>query len=138
MNSGDFIGFLGWVTGISFGLAILNFFVKYVNKNFINKLGKDKKQIVDLYRVAMKLIIKNHKLVGTIAVVAVSTHFFVAFSAGDIKITGIIAAVLMLIIFILGVFGTYIKKSNKGIWLKIHRIISFALIIAISIHVLLQ
>ncbi|MGL5352534.1 MAG: hypothetical protein ACRDA5_04320, partial [Clostridium sp.] len=69
MNIGDFIGFLGWVTAISFGLAILNFFVKYVNKNFINKLGKDKKQVVDLYRKIMKIIIKNHKLIGTIAVV---------------------------------------------------------------------
>ncbi|MGL5353318.1 MAG: hypothetical protein ACRDA5_08320, partial [Clostridium sp.] len=86
----------------------------------------------------MKIIIKNHKLIGTIAVVAVSTHFFIAFSAGDIKITGIIAAVLMLIIFILGIYGAYIRKSNKGIELKIHRIISFALIIAIAIHVLLQ
>ena len=136
MKTGDLIGFLGWVTVISFGISISNFFLKYINKKYINKLGKEKKQIVDLYRKVMKLSIKNHKLAGTIAVFAVLAHFFIAFSAKGISITGIIAASLMVIIFILGIYGTFINKNNKGIWLKIHRLIAFALIIAIAIHIL--
>jgi hypothetical protein len=136
MKTGDLIGFLGWVTAISFGIAILNFFVKYINKKYISKLGKDKKQIVDLYRKIMRIIVKNHKLVGTIAVVSVLIHFFIAFSANRIKITGIIAAAIMAILFLLGFYGAYINKNYKGMWLKVHRILAFSLIIAIIVHVL--
>lgn len=136
MSDRTLINFLGWVTAISFCLAILNYFVKYINKKYINKLGKDKKQIVDLYRKIMKLIIKNHKLLGTIAVVSVLSHFLIAFPSNRIRITGIIAAVLMFIIFSLGVYGAYINKNYKGLWLKVHRIIAFSLIVAIVIHVL--
>ena len=136
MKTGDLIGFLGWVTAISFGIAILNFFVKYINKKYISKLGKDKKQIVDLYRKIMRIIVKNHKLVGTIAVVSVLIHFFIAFSANRIKITGIIAAAIMATIFLLGFYGAYINKNYKGMWLKVHRILAFSLIIAIIVHVL--
>lgn len=133
---GEIIEFLGWVTAVSFGISILNFFLKYINKNYINKLGEDKKQIVDIYRKIMKLVVKNHKLAGTIAAISVLAHFFIAFSYKHIEITGIIAAVLMGSIFLLGVYGAYINKNYKGIWLKIHRILSFALIIAIGIHIL--
>lgn len=136
MEIGDLIGILGWVTAISFGIAILNFFVKYINKKYINKLGKEKKQIVDLYRKIMKLIVKNHKLVGTIAVFSVLAHFFIAFSSNRISITGIIAALLMATIFVLGVYGAFINKSYKGMWLKVHRTMAFALLIAIIIHIL--
>lgn len=136
MKIADLIGFLGWVTAISFGLAILNFFVKYINKKYINKLGKEKKQIVDLYRKIMKLIVKNHKLLGTIAIFSVLTHFIIAFLSNRISVTGIIAAILMATIFSLGVYGAFINKNYKGMWLKMHRVMAFALLLAIAIHVI--
>ncbi len=138
MQIRDLIDLLGWVTAISFGIAILNYFVKYINKKYINKLGKDKKQIVDFYRKIMKLIVKNHKLAGAIAVFSVLTHFFIAFSNNIISITGIIAACLMAVIFLLGFYGAFINKNYKGMWLKVHRVIAFALIIAVFIHLLLK
>lgn len=136
MGNRNLIDFLGWVTAISFGIAILNFFVKYINKKYISKLGKENKQIVDFYRKTMRLIVKNHKLVGTIAIVSVLTHFFIALSSNKIRITGIIAAALMAILFLLGAYGAFINKNYKGTWLKVHRVIAFTLIIAIIIHIL--
>jgi hypothetical protein len=136
MKTGDLIGLLGWVTAISFGLAILNYFIKFINKKYISKLGKEKKQIVDLYRKVMKLIVRNHKLIGTVAVVSVLTHFFIAFSSNHVSLTGIIAASIMVVIFILGVYGAYINKNYKGMWLKVHRIMAFTLLLAIAIHIL--
>ncbi|MBU3190013.1 hypothetical protein KPL51_10700 [Clostridium bowmanii] len=115
---------------------MLNFFVKYINKKYINKLGKEKKQLVDIYRKVMRLIVKNHKLAGTIAVVSVLTHFFIALSSNRISITGIIAALIMASIFSLGVYGAYINKNYKGMWLKVHRVLAFSLIVAIFIHIL--
>lgn len=42
----------------------------------------------------------------------------------------------MVIIFFLGVYGAYINKSRKGKWLKVHRAMAFALLLAIVIHVI--
>lgn len=136
IQTSDLIGFLGWITAISFGIAISNYFVKYIHKKYINKLGKDKKQMVDLYRKMMKIIIKNHKVVGTIAIISVLTHFFIAFSSNSISITGIIAALFMVIIFFIGFYGAFINKNYKGKWLKVHRAMAFALLIAIIVHIL--
>ncbi|WAG62822.1 hypothetical protein [Clostridium estertheticum] len=128
--------FLGWVTVICFGIAISNYFVKFINKKYISKLGKEKKPIVDLYRKLMKIIIKYHKLAGTIAIFTVLTHFIIAFSAGRISITGIVAASFMVIIFFLGVYGAFINKNRKGRWLKVHRTMAFVLLLAIVIHII--
>jgi hypothetical protein len=135
MNTRHLIGFLGWVAAYGFGIAILNYFVKFINKKVISKLGKDKKQIVDYYRIFMKLIIKYHKLAGTVAVVAVASHFFIAFSNDRTRLTGIVAALIMACIFLIGVYGAFISKNRKGIWLKAHRLLSFLLIIALAIHI---
>jgi len=136
MNSKDLIELLGWVTVISFSFAMLNFLLKYINKKYINKLGPDKKQIVTFYRKVMKVIIKYHKVAGTIAVFSVLTHFYIAFSSGRLSITGIIAALFMVTIFALGFYGAFINKNSKGKWLKVHRILALCLIIAIGIHIL--
>ncbi|WP_258880677.1 hypothetical protein [Clostridium estertheticum] len=136
MQTRALFGFLGWVTVICFGIAISNYFVKFINKKYISKLGKEKKPMVDLYRKLMKIIIKYHKLAGTIAIFTVLTHFIIAFSAGRISITGIVAASFMVIIFLLGVYGAFINKNRKGMWLKIHRTMAFALLLAIVIHII--
>ena len=130
------LGFFGIITVISFGIAISNYFVKYIHKKYINKLGNEKKQFVNIYRKIMKIIIKNHKLIGTIAIFSVLIHFFVAFSSNRISITGIIAALFMVIIFFLGVYGAFINKNHKGLWLKVHRAMAFFLLVAIVIHVI--
>ena len=136
MNNKDLIELLGSVTVISFSVAMLNFFLKFINKKYINKLGEDKKQIVILYRKIMIPFIKLHKVAGTIAVVSVLTHFYIAFSSGRVSITGLIAALLMITIFALGFYGAFINKNYKDKWLKVHRILAFCLIVAIGIHIL--
>ncbi|MCB2292815.1 hypothetical protein LGK95_04595 [Clostridium algoriphilum] len=136
MQTREIFGFLGSIAVICFGIAIANYFVKYIHKKYITKLGKDKKEIVVLYRKIMKIIIKNHKLAGTIAIFAVLAHFSIAFSISRISITGLIAALFMLTIFFLGVYGAFINKSHKGMWLKVHRGMAFALLVAIVIHLI--
>ncbi len=41
----------------------------------------------------------------------------------------------MATIFFLGIYGAFINKRHKGMWLKIHRGMAFALLIAIVIHI---
>lgn len=134
MGTLDLIRLLGWTTALLFCLAFLNYFVKLINKKYINKLGKEKKPFVDNYRKMMKVIVKNHKLIGILAFVVMLIHFYVVFSAHLLRLTGIIAALFMITIVSLGFYGAFIKKNNKGIWLKIHRILPFVLLIVIIIH----
>ncbi|WP_207720056.1 hypothetical protein [Clostridium algidicarnis] len=130
------IEFLGWLTVVSFGLAILNFFVKYVNKKYISKLPKDKKNFVDMYRKFMRILIKYHKLFGLVAIVSSISHFALNYYFNGIKITGLIALGIMIFIGGLGIYGAYINKKYTGTWLKIHRIAAFTLIVSIIIHVI--
>lgn len=134
MNLRELIGPLGMLTVIFFGVALLNFFVKFINKNYINKLGKDKKNVVDAYRKVMRFVVKYHKLAGILAVVCMMVHFFIAYSAHFILINGVVALVIMLVVSGLGIYGVYISKNMRGNWLKIHRILAFVLLLAIIVH----
>lgn len=135
MNLRHFIGPLGILTAIGFIFALLNFFVKFINKNYILKLSKDKKYFADYYRKIMRFIIKNHKIAGIITFILMLLHFFIAYTSHRIKTTGTIAAIIMLIIVIIGIYGK-ISKNIRGKWLVAHRTLAFILIVAIIFHIL--
>lgn len=136
MNLRFLVGPFGMLTGIAFGIAILNFFVKYINKVYINKLGNDKKEFKQTYRGFMKPIVKYHKFAGILAIIFLAVHFYATFSSGRIKFNGIIAGIIMLLVVILGIYGFKISKNKRGSWLKIHRVLAFVLLFAIVLHVL--
>lgn len=127
----DLSELLGTITAITFFLAILNFFVKYINRKVVVKLGKEYKVIVNFYRQGMKIVVKNHKLIGIISAIALVIHYsFVHF-----KTSGAIAGILLITVTLMGIYGAYINKNYKGLWLKIHRILAFVLMAAIFIHI---
>lgn len=132
----EFIGFLGWVTAISFGLAISNYVVKWLNKNLVPILPENLKKFVPLYQRVMKLIIKYHKWFAFTAIAAVGTHFFIAVRSGLLSLTGLISASLMVLLVLVGAYGTYIKGRKKGLWLIIHRGIALIMVATITIHIL--
>jgi uncharacterized YccA/Bax inhibitor family protein len=136
MNLKHLISPLGMLTGIFFGIAILNFFVKYVNKTFINKLKSDKNDFKNIYRKFMRLIVKYHKILGTLALIFLVLHFYVSYSSGRLKSTGILAGIIMLVVVLLGFYGFYINKNMRGAWLKVHRVLAFVLLAAVALHVL--
>ncbi|MGB5823629.1 MAG: hypothetical protein WBH44_06110 [Proteocatella sp.] len=138
MNGRDFIGFFGWVTALTFALAVANFFVKYVNKKYISKLGKEKVNIVDVYRKIMKLIVKNHRLFGIIAIISLILHATVSILNNRLRVSGMLAAILMVIVVVLGIYGAKFNKNIKGKWLKTHRMLALILIISIAVHVLVK
>jgi hypothetical protein len=127
---------LGWTTGIFFSVAILNFFVKFIHKKVINKLGKDKRPFVDLYRKMMKVVVRSHRLTGIVAALSVLAHFLLTVLSNQFSWTGVVGGLLMGALLLLGLYGAYIYKKNKGLWLQAHRIISFILLAAIVFHLL--
>jgi len=136
MNLRFLVGPFGMLTGIAFGIAILNFFIKYINKIYINKLSNDKKDLKQTYRSIMKPIVKYHKIAGILAIVFLAIHFYATFSNGRIKFNGVIAGIIMLIVVSLGIYGFKISKNKRGSWLKLHRVLAFVLLFAIVFHVL--
>lgn len=128
---------LGLLTAFSFGFALLNYVMKFAHKQWISKLGPEYAKQVGLYRQVMKLVIQYHKLAGFVAVLGLSAHFGIAFSLGLIRLSGLISAGLLIAVFLLGVYGAFIKKKSKGLWIILHRLVAASLVISIFIHAVL-
>lgn len=134
----EIAGLLGWIGVWGYVLALLNFFVKYINKKFINKLPKDKQKLVNVYRAIMRYIVKYHKIIGVVASAAIIGHLYLMYMRIGLSIPGLIAALIMWIIFALGFYGVVINKKFKGKWLKIHRVLAFVLIFVMLFHVMFK
>lgn len=131
----EFVELLGWVTAGSVGVTFTNFLVKLIYKWWVNKLPKNMDWLVKPYRALMRFFIKIHKAAGVVAVLAVITHFSIAYRSEGLSSTGITAGSLLLVLFGLGIYGFFIRKSPRGLWLILHRLAAFALIITIMVHI---
>ncbi|WP_406541853.1 hypothetical protein [Clostridium ljungdahlii] len=133
----EFGKLLGWVGFWAYFILLLNFFIKYINRKYMKKLPKDKKQYERVYKVFMKYIVKYHKLVGIIGVIAVVCHGYFMYKYKGICIPGLAAAVVMIVTACLGIYG--LKSRNmKGKWLMDHRILAFFLIFLILFHIMFK
>ncbi|WP_446899625.1 hypothetical protein ACSVC9_06990 [Clostridium sp. LBM24168] len=128
-------GLLGWLAVWCYTIALFNYFMKYINKRYINKLSNNKKQYKDLYRLVMRYIVKYHKIAGIFASIALVGHLYLMYNFRGLSIPGLVAAVIMLIVFILGIYGTFINKNIRGSWIKFHRTLAFTLIVLIGLHI---
>ncbi|GAB6106555.1 ferric reductase-like transmembrane domain-containing protein [Fusibacter bizertensis] len=127
--------FLGWCIVVSYVLAMLNFAFKRINKYYISKLPNKQENIKKQFRVVMKPFIKYHRYFGLLAILALTIHFIYIYLNYWISPTGVIAAITMVILVSLGLFGYLIKKGKKGTWLVLHRVVAFLMIFAIALHI---
>ncbi len=125
-------GFLGSIIVVLYVLTILNYFVKFIFKNYRKLLSKYP-IVLKVYTIMMKLIVKNHKLFGLLTILFILLHFLLQFSQYGINIAGTIAAGVMILQIMHGIYGSKVKKRSKT-WLISHRTIAAALLIAIMIH----
>lgn len=134
----EFGKMLGWISFWGYGIALLNFFMKYINKKYINRIPKDKKSYSDLYRMVMRYVVKYHKMAGIIASIAVLGHLYLMYMTKGLSIPGLTALIVMIVVALLGIYGFFINRNMRGHWLKIHRILSFILIALILFHLLFK
>lgn len=142
----EFANMFGWIAVWCFGVAVLNFFVKYIFKNYITPYMKKQsaqakkyENIINIYKKVMKYVVKYHKVVGVIVGVAVLFHLVLEIQYSFLSITGLIAAILMLAVILLGILGvTVFKRKPRGAWIKIHRLLAFLLIVSILLHLALK
>jgi len=132
----DLAQIIGWIVAWGFCVAFLNFVLKFVNRNYVTKLPKEKRKAVDIYRLVMKYVIKYHKPIGIITALTVITHFTLMSLFVKVSVTGEAAMTIMLCTVLLGIYGAFINKNYKGKWLKVHRFFAFTLVILIGIHII--
>jgi len=126
-------GLFGGIVVLLYFMTILNYFVKFINRKYKNKLMKNEK-FYKAFSKLMKFTIKRHKLFGTLTIAFILLHFILQFLQYGLNITGVIAATIMLIQVGLGIYGSKRKKRGKK-WIVIHRTIAVVLLIAIVVHV---
>lgn len=124
----------GILTAVLFGLALLNFFVKLVNRKCVMKLPKENK-FKQAYASVMKFLIKNHRFFGAGAMVLMLAHVVLQIIFKWVSVTGIIAAALALVAVALGGILFKAKKRTPAM-LWAHRGAVVALTIAIAAHVI--
>lgn len=130
----DVSSFLGWLAIVSYVMAVLSYVFKIINKNFKEQITSNK-ILKKYFFLFMKYIFKYHNLFGFLAILMVLVHFIILVKF-ELSITGIIAGVLMILQGLTGIYGSYINKKRKGIWISVHRIIAVAIFIMIGFHIL--
>lgn len=124
---------LGSAIVVLYGLTVMNYVVKFINKKFRNTLKKNP-TFFKGYNIFVKIIVKNHPLFGLLTILVLLSHFLIQFNYYGLNISGAIAAGIMILQVALGIYGSKTKKRG-GTWLTMHRTIAVILLIAILIHI---
>ena len=131
---GELGEFLGLLTAFLFGLAILNYCVKFANRKWVMKLPKEN-QFKQGYTTVMKFLVKNHRFFGFGAAATMVAHVVVQILFRWVSVTGIVTAALAVVTVVLGIIMYKAKKRTKPM-LYAHRGAVIALIVAFCVHVL--
>ena len=125
---------LGIITAALYGIAILNFFIKWGNRNWVMKLPKDS-AFRGTYQTVMKFLVKNHRFFGFGAVGVMVTHVTLQIIFQWVSVSGLIAAGLALLTIALGIILFKSKKRTPAM-LWVHRGSVIALTIAVIVHLI--
>ncbi len=125
---------LGIATAVLFGLAILNFLVKWINRKWVMKLPKEN-AFRSVYQTTMKFLVKNHRYFGFGAAALMVAHVVIQIIFAWVSITGIITAALAVVTMTIGIVLFKSKKRNPAL-LWAHRGAVLTLIAAFITHVI--
>ena len=128
-------GFLGILTGLLLGLALLNYVVKWGNRRWVMKLPKDSK-FKAVYTPVMRFLVRNHRFFGLGAAVTLAVHVYLQITYRWVAVTGLIASSLLGVDVLIGAWLYFKQKGKRGILLYVHRAMGVALIVAIAVHVI--
>jgi len=126
---GELGEFLGWVTGVCFIAAVLNYVVKRVNRRWVAPLPKES-SFRRLYQKLMRLVVKYHRYVGIGAAAVAAVHLLVQITWKFPSVTGLITAALLIATAVLGSLLLFGHKSRLLVPHRIAAASGFALFLA--------
>lgn len=124
----------GILTAVLFGGAIMNFVVKFVNRNWVVKLPKESK-FKKAYMSVMKFLVKNHRFFGIGAAVMMIIHAVLQILFKWVSVTGLVTAGLAVVTVGLGI-RLFKAKKRTPVMLWMHRGAVIALICVFIFHVI--
>lgn len=126
-------GLLGFLTGFLVFLALMNYVVKWLNQLWVAKLPKTSKFKAS-YTPVMRFLVKNHRLFGLGAALAVAVHLILQITFRWLSLTGLIASFVLALDVLIGAYIYFKQKGKRGPLLYVHRAMGVALIVAIAAH----
>ncbi len=129
----EFGGLFGWLIIVAFVGTIINYIIKLINRRFGRKISTSPvtKRVM---KVLMIIFVRNHKYFGFTTAVTLLAHFIIQFYFIGLSVSGVSAAVLLILQVWLGIYATLKKKPRKGIWFITHRLIAVLLILGTVLH----
>lgn len=127
-------GLFGYLIILFYALAVLNFCFKYLNRNFRDKLKKNE-SFYKIFMKILKLLVKYHRYFGGTTIIMILIHFYLQFIRIGSSITGYLAAGVMILQILFGIYGQ-VKKPKGKVWIIFHRGIAVLLLITILIHII--
>jgi len=118
---------------ILYVLTISKYILRNVDKKYSEQISKFK--YYNIYLKIKKIIMKYHRVFGVSTILVLLIHFIMQFTSKGISITGALAATLLISQVVLGIYMVINKKKLKPL-LKIHKIISIIILLAILIHII--
>jgi len=125
---------IGWTIAFMIVLALSNFFLKQISRDYVKKLSPEHKDFADAYRRFMQRMIRSHRFFGLVALLLFFVHAGMMIFFGGVSLTGIFTAFLLSVVVALGVYGYYVNRDFRAWWLPVHRFIAFVLLLSALVH----
>ena len=126
---------LGWTVAGVCAAALMNFLLKQISREYLKTITEKNADFTASYRAFMRFMVRNHRYFGIAAGLLFLVHAGVVVASGVTSLTGIAAGLLLLALTGLGLYGFYVRKNPRGVWIHMHRGTAFILALSVIIHV---
>jgi hypothetical protein len=127
--------FIGWMIIAGYLLAVMNYFVKLINKKVSIEMSIDPLNSKK-HSVLLQYLVKSHIYIGLYLATLILLHLMIELVHRGFYITGMILGGLMIVQILLGAYGAFVKGRIKGQWFYAHRIVAAMIFVAIIVHVI--
>ena len=134
---GNYGSLFGWLIMVGLTLTLLNYPVKAIYRKWVADLDKSS-AFKKTYMKVQQVIVKYHRFYGLFATIMLISHLVIQVQYRWVSRTGLLAASLLILNVLLGIYGHYYKKKKRSAWFYVHRIVAVLALAAIILHLLMQ
>ncbi|MDT8273241.1 MAG: tyrosine-type recombinase/integrase, partial [Desulfomonilia bacterium] len=88
--------FFGWCIAVFVVLCLLNFVLKQISRDYIKKLSSSRQDFANAYRSFMRVVVKNHRVFGFVALILLAVHFIAVYLSEILSLTGVISGAALI------------------------------------------
>ena len=134
---GAYGNLFGWLIIAGLFLTLMTYPIKLIQRKWVAKL-EPKSKFKKGYTKVQQIIVRHHRFFAIFTTVMLIVHLIIQIQYRWVSSSGIVAASLLVLNVLLGVYGHYIRKKKRSAWFYIHRTVAILSTIAIILHIVLQ